>query len=348
MKRWSFKPLDSSFFRGANPFNMGEGGFLDSQFPPTAQTLAGVMRSAIAEAKGVNWQAFRNNQQPEIAQLIGRDSDDPGQLSFVGPYLIKDGERLYPLPLCLLRSEAEQAWMWLTPSPTVLKTDMGEKHLPLPQEPLVGAKPLEGAWLDGFNMQAVLNGKVPATYINAEMLFLSEARVGIERDNRKRQANDGMLYFTRHVRLQEGVGFGMAVHGADDVEPAAMVRLGGEGRMAQLTITDAPACAVTAGEGGNRYMLMLLTHGDFGGKSEPNLPQGVQLVAACVGKAVREGGWDYKKHRPKSLKSLVPAGSCYFVEGDEATIRALHGKYIGNRTAFGYGELAVGICKEGK
>jgi len=60
------------------------------------------------------------------------------------------------------------------------------------------------------------------------------------------------------------------------------------------------------------------------------------------GKAVREGGWDYKLGQPKPLRSLVPAGSVYFVKGNLSTLET----HIGNRTAFGYGEIAVGIWED--
>ncbi|PIQ31297.1 MAG: type III-B CRISPR module-associated protein Cmr3 [Zetaproteobacteria bacterium CG_4_9_14_3_um_filter_49_83] len=349
MKVWEFKPLDSCFFRGAKPFNSGEGGFLDSQFPPTAQTLAGVIRAAIGDAKGVDWEKFRSGQQPEIAELIGKESDHAGQLSFTGPYIFKAGERLYPMPLCLLHSEASGGWTRLIPSQETFKTDMdGMKHLPKPIKALPGAKPLENAWLDAGNMQLVLNGDEPASFIKESELFCGEARVGIERDNGKRMVNDGMLYFTRHVRLKEDISLGMVVSGADDVMPAGMVRLGGEGRMAHLKVADIVDSRLHGNDGkSDKFVLILLTHGDFLGKSEPALA-GINMISACIGKAVREGGWDYKHNRPKPLKSLVPAGSCYFVEGDEQAIRALHGKHIGKRTAFGYGEIAVGIWREGE
>jgi len=237
----------------------------------------------------------------------------------------------------------------LTVGQETFKTDMdGMKHLPKPIKALPGAKPLENAWLDAGNMQLVLNGDEPASFIKESELFCGEARVGIERDNGKRMVNDGMLYFTRHVRLKEDISLGMVVSGADDVMPAGMVRLGGEGRMAHLKVADIVDSRLHGNDGkSDKFVLILLTHGDFLGKSEPALA-GINMISACIGKAVREGGWDYKHNRPKPLKSLVPAGSCYFVEGDEQAIRALHGKHIGKRTAFGYGEIAVGIWREGE
>lgn len=349
MKVWQFEALDSLFFRGAKPFNSGEGGFLDSQFPPTAQTMAGVIRSAIAEAKGVNWQAFRDGNQAHISDLIGLDSEDTGKLTFVGPYLMKDGARLYPVPLHLLYSKVEEKWGKLQPQPAseALATDQGMRRLPeVVQGGPEGAKPLEDAWLDEHSLRQILQGDVPASFFKEEKLFEYESRTGIGRDNQMRKTVDGLLYFTRHLRLKAGVRLGMGVSGADDVQPARMQRLGGEGRMAHLDAASHQQGAqlrYNKANTANTAMLVLLTHGDFDGKAEPALPEGVELVSACIGKVVREGGWDYKKRQPKPLKSLAPAGSVYFVKGDISKL----GTHLGRRTAFGYGEIAIGNYEEG-
>lgn len=117
MKCITFEALDSLFFREAKPFNAGEGGFLDSQFPPPAQTLSGAIRTAIGEAEGIDWQ-----DKTAVARLVGT-TDDPAPLSFAGPYLLKGGKRLYPVPLNLLYSG--EKWTRLVPSKTTYKTDYG-------------------------------------------------------------------------------------------------------------------------------------------------------------------------------------------------------------------------------
>ena len=110
-------------------------------------------------------------------------------------------------------------------------------------------------------------------------------------------------------------------------------------------------------------LLVLLTHADFGG--DWRLPgfapdtqgavkvwrgqlHGVELNlhSAVLGKAAREGGWDLLHQQPRPVFSLIPAGSVYFctVAGDpKAAIYALHVQHIGNDTALGRGELAVGL-----
>jgi len=351
MKLWQFEPLDTCFFRGAQSFNAGEGGFLDSQFPPTAQTLAGIVRSSIAESMGVDWETMHRGGQEDIASLIGRSADDCGELRFTGPYLLKSGERLYAVPLHLLYSEKENTWRILQPGKDRLKTDRGDLYLPEPRgKSLEGAKPMERAWLDLVNMQKVLAGGEPKEFYNEKDMFVLESRAGIARNNQTRQAVDGALYFTRHVRLKEGITLGMGVIGAGNIKPGKMVRLGGEGRMAHLYVEEGMNFRPTPSwsqplQGldaqGDMFTIILLTHGDFNGESQPAFPKGLKLVSACVGKAVREGGWDYRKRQPKPLKSLVPAGSCYFVQGDITGLE----NHVGERTSFGYGEIAIGIWK---
>jgi len=340
MKWWKFDALDSLFFRGAKSFNQGEGGFLDSQFPPTAQTMAGVIRAAIGDAMGVDWKEFRNGNQPEVATLIGQEADDHGALHFAGPYIFKNEKRLYPMPLHVLYNQDQNTWGSLQPSAKPSQTDQGYLHLP--QADFEGGKALENAWLDEENLKYVLQGKDPQSFIKQSDLFTMESRTGIGRDNQARKTDQGLLYFTRHIRLEAGVKLVMGMNGADHIQPSAMLRLGGEGRMANVMIENGQPKQLREMKG-QHGVIVLLTHADFSGKAESNLPEDVKLVSACVGKAVREGGWDYKNNKPKSLKSLVPAGSVFFVEGNLAGLST----HLGNRTSFGYGEIAIGIYQEG-
>lgn len=343
MRLWEFSALDSLFFREAKPFNLGEGGFLDSRFPPSAQTMAGAIRGLIGEALGVNWRDFHEGRQPEIEAVIGKSADDPGKLCFAGPYVMWRGERLFPVPLCLLHS-ADGGWIRLRPAGTELMTDLGCRRLPAPTKNCPGAKPLEGDWLDAKNFQKVLEGGVPESWILSTRVVQADRRTGIRRINQERRVEEGALYFTGHLRLGEDVSLGMAVEGADDIEPDRLVRLGGEGRLARVTVREVSFDRPSAAPASNRAAVVMISHGDFGGAYEPDWPDGVRCVSACIGRSIREGGWDYRKKRPKPLRALVPAGSVYFVEGDLEGLKKL--THLGERTEFGYGEFALGIWEE--
>jgi len=350
MKCITFEALDSLFFREAKPFNAGEGGFLDSQFPPPAQTLSGAIRTAIGETQGIKW-----HDTEAVKNLLGT-ANDPTPLSFTGPYLFKDGKRLYPVPLNLLYNEKNKQWTCLSPSKTTFKTDMGDRVLPeLEEELFDGAKPIASGWLNTGNMQRVVNGKLPTGFIPEKDIFIREARTGIGRDNQKSVVKNEQLYFTRHIRLKEGITLAMGLSGADKLPKEGLLRLGGEGRLARLSVDEicqAPPLRPTEYSNAKGLILTLLTHGDFGGEVTPdwrNFHPGLELITACIGKTIREGGWDYAKRQPKALKSLVPAGSCYFmkVKDDKLSdvIASLNHKGIGERQPFGYGEVALGLWK---
>ena len=360
---WSFTPLDSCFFREAKPFNASEGGFLNSQFPPPAQTLAGSFRNTIGELLGADWEDYRTNPGNHIRKVIG-SPDSPSPLTFSGPYILFQHERIYPAPLHLLyriRTQTKDQifeWRRLQPGEKVI-SDMGAVSLPEVINKLEGGRLPEKIWLNRTDFEAVLNGGSPAGGISESHLVKDENRAGIGRNNQRSTVAEGLLYFVRHMRLCDQVSFGIVVEGMPEnnkLSEEVLTRLGGEGRLANLSrmpekVTLPAAPKLSGGEKG--LILTLLTHGEFSGKPEPNwasinaeLGVNLTLESACVGKPVREGGWDYAKRQPKPLISLVPAGSSYFVRvtGDIAqAFNALHGKKIGNRTEFGYGEIVAGL-----
>lgn len=346
---WRFDPLDTWFFREARGFEMSGGTELNSLFPPPARTVAGAIRTWIGEQRGVDWARFLDHADyAELRALIG-DGDSLGQLQFTGPYPLWNDERLYPAPLHLLAKD--DAYQFLEPGDPV-RCDLGDAvRLPQLKAPLMGAKPLEDAWLSAENLQQVLQGKAPKEVIKANDLYTEEHRLGIARDNKTRTGREGLLYQTRHLRPRPELAIGAETCGlpADWSPKPDVMRFGGEGRPTAVQVSPtAPAPLPVPKIVGRNLLLMLLTPADFGGTWElptwPEIP--LKLECAVLGKTMREGGWDLARQRPRAVRSLVPAGSVYFCTletGDvTAAVTALHGKHIGLDTALGRGELAVG------
>jgi len=68
----------------------------------------GAMRTAIGDELKVDWRAFGSNPESyhlpdgqRLRDLIGF-GDDYGPLTLAGPWPVFGGQRLYPVPLCLL------------------------------------------------------------------------------------------------------------------------------------------------------------------------------------------------------------------------------------------------------
>jgi CRISPR-associated protein Cmr3 len=374
-KLWCFEALDSWFFRESRPHGTVGGSELASVFPPPARTIAGAVRTLIGATQGVNWEQYPA-AYPDLEQQIG-NANGLGKLQLRGPYLLKDGQRLYPVPLHLLGKSIPSAngtdtddekWEFICLHPgNPVECDLGKVRLPVLEQPLPGAKPLENVWLHGADLTLVLKGEKPNHLYRKRELLVEEPRLGIARHYGRRTVEESLLYQTRHIRLHEGVALGVMVSGIDPAfHPAGgLLRCGGEGRLGAVTVLEPPQDSLFAPPQpvANRLLLVLLTHADFSGgwlppgfKAEKengiHIWQGeinkikLTIQAAAVGKLVREGGWDLSKQRPRPVIGLVPAGSAYFctVDGDpQMAVTALHSKSIGNNTELGHGELAVGL-----
>lgn len=366
---WTFKAVDTWFFRESRPMEAVGGAQLQSVFPPPARTLVGAIRTAIGDAAGVDWKAYGADSDHPLRAVIG-DSDSLGPLQFTGPVIVRGGVRLYPAPLALLAGPAgadkQRKFVRLTPSASPVKCDIGMVRLPVKSAPLDGAAPLEGYWLTDEGMNEFLRGTVPSGgHLVAESdLFRPEERLGIGRDVHAGSVQEGMLYQTRHVRPREDVAIGMSIRGLRQgvVPGCGISRLGAEGRLGAWTCdrhTHHPIQSRISA----RLLLVLLTPALFlrgwvpDGLESITTANGEQvwegqlagvplrLVCAVIGKAQREGGWDMVHAAPRAVENLVPAGSCYFFEClDDAAnlIGLLAGLQIGQDTQWGRGEVAVG------
>lgn len=383
-----FHALDSLFFRESRPFGVAGGSELTSLFPPPARTLLGAVRTLLGEALGVDWEeykklngAYRLNDVA-VAEVIGY-GDDLRRLRLHGPWLMSGAQPLYPAPLTLLYGGG--GFRRLTPGPPV-DCDLGEAvRLPILAEGAGGGKELEGVWLtaevfakclakqgipevhDLYRRRHVLTGDD-----RGKTIAVDDPRLGIARVNARRTVGPGMLYQTRHVRLADGISICVGIEGVDAGYVPAMgqLRLGGEGRIAAVERLDAAPPlpkAPEAGELREGLTLTLLTHARFtdgdwkpdgliAGRDDNGCTvwrgtlHGIELsvVSAALGRSVREGGWDMLNHKPRSVVSLIPAGSTYFVtlppgQDAGAAIEALHGKQIGEEQAMGRGLVAVGV-----
>lgn len=200
-----------------------------------------------------------------------------------------------------------------------------------------------------------------------------EPKIGLKRDNTIRRNVDGMLYGIAFARPRNGVRLAIYVSGEgldERIHPerTSVVRFGGEGKLARLdvcTVTNdmRPTCSQLHNKNGLiRFRLVLATpalmpiggwlpEGFTQNSGSPTAWNGTvggvtcTIVSACIGKAVKIGGWDLKNNSPRTLQSLVPAGSVYFCEADaseKTNIEKLHGSHIGSKTEYGFGHMLVG------
>lgn len=362
MNCFALTPQDAWFFRDGRPYNHGESNQanVESLFPPPARTLTGALRAALARANG--WDGKRGTWPPAVTTAFGDGPDDLGQLQFIGPFLIKDNQPLWPLPRHLLGKAASGTWTpkaLLQPAEQPTETDQGSLRLPeIPRSVTDrdGLKPAESAWITRAGLDTLLKGGLPPadTLVRPSELWRVEARIGLKRDADTLIVGEGDLYSPAYVRLRRGVSLGVGFSGL----PAGMnslpglFPLGGESRLAQCEVwpgNPLPSTPDTGAfpidtNGRARFVLVLLTPG----RLDPGKPplDGVELVSACVGKPLFYGGWDSLRHGPLPLEPFLPPGSVWFCRAPAdrlPEILSQHGRWLGQHTAHGFGQIAIGL-----
>lgn len=369
-------PIDAWFFRDGRPYNQGESGQTDvrSLFPPFAPTVVGTLRAALAVGQGWNG---RESWANELHPILGNGFDDLGQLQFHGPFLVRDGKCLFPVPLHLLGRTADHAtlaqsfWLpsaFLAPNLVgpVLESDLGPVRFPVPIRSKGQCGQLKeptGLWATAEGFSRVLRGELPdaESLVPSIALWKTEQRVGLARNHDRRAAEEGALYSPEYVRLFRGVELATVVEGMpEDWLLPDLIAFGGESRLAHCVIRPdelpLPQSPVDMIRESNRLTISLLSPlcspTDSSGRLSLPLPgecfpgvAGATIVSACVGKPVQIGGWNSLKREPLPLIPYLPAGSTWFCEADPAvldSVLALHGRHIGERTPYGFGQIALG------
>ncbi|HHV07482.1 MAG TPA: type III-B CRISPR module-associated protein Cmr3 [Firmicutes bacterium] len=250
---------ESYFFRGGQPFNAGEYGYLPSSFPPNCQVMQGAIRTALLKGHGVDFADYNKNNYCSVCgggidvcsvlKAVGSSGSyhDIG-MDLKGPCVVhRSGsniQRLYPAPLDLVRQETTSGrgnYVRLRPSLEPLVTDRGLLYLPAGESRY---KSLEDAWITEDGLLSYLTGKeVQAKNIywskgelerDSNVFLAREKRIGIARDHVKRVAKEHMLYATEHVRFRTEYGLGVRVGSLPEVTLPSIVKLGGEGRISSL------------------------------------------------------------------------------------------------------------------
>ncbi|MBS9780601.1 MAG: hypothetical protein KGV51_08245 [Moraxellaceae bacterium] len=400
----NIKQVDSWFFREARPHGSAGANALSSVFPPPTRTLMGALRSHIGNSYFVK-NSNKSWDDLEVTNVIG-DADNLGSLQPRGVFLQKNEQTYFPAPVNICYKVDETAdeedkpkyYFAMQLSDNHYQTDVG--NLYLPQLPITvkglddvkGAKPLEKSWLSKTAWEQILAGTPQNLAQNKDNVqsttdFINdEYRLGIQVNSNQRSVEQGILYQTTHVRLQSDVGLSMPViydkqqldklvDVKEFCKKSHLVRLGGEGRMAELTIEETteqqantfnylptpPTQLTTNVNGKKRFMLYLISK--LAMQENSWLPQGfnqsengwvgkvrdidITILSACIGKAYREGGWDLKRQRPRAITNFLPAGSAFFVEVDNAIddkqlIDNLHGKSFLTDDEWGEGIILVG------
>ncbi len=367
-KKVEIEQVDRLFFRANTPFDRFAKTWevIEGQFPPSAFTVVGAVRAAIAKELGWNGQGRWNDK---VSNLIGKDIHELDPLDFDGPFIERDGKTFVPIPQFVVKQEGGFGILRPNESKKMCVTGANVEIHPLGTGNEAkfdaiksGFIPLE--WLK--NLLDLRTAKPIEKFWKASDFHQGEYQPGVFLEiGSKSSANERGFFTRQYTRLRDGVTLSLYLQGLD--ESAAKKRLvtplGGEGKFATIHLRDTddqvlPKITKLNKEDGKcRFFIYLATHYRPTTKDKINRInvlealkedlqlQNVEFAGSSVGKPIKIGGWDMFRNRPLQLDAFVPAGSVFFFRADESLemeILAGSRNKVGQFTRFGFGQYLVG------
>jgi len=301
MNWYTFKPIDTLFFRGAEPMNIGENHTAADNFPPPAQTLAGALRTAVLAQNGISLtDYYANNLDTDILSLIGAPGETPG-FDIIGPLFQKGATNFIPAPYSWFIEKEEKEEKEKSSVKVYKSFRLNSDLIKTSGSDLSWAKGLSGVleslggkWIDA---SALHTANESITKKETHEFFDIEPRTGIAL-TQNRSVREGHLYSFNHARLKRDDSI---VFGVDKDLPLAkngVLKLGAEQRFgAYHSISP-----INFGNGvsGNFLSLSMVA-----GSQESN------AAVIATGKIQYIGGWDLKKGFHKPMQGYFPSGSVF-------------------------------------
>ena len=98
MEWFKFAPVDTLFFRGAEPMDIGENHTTSHVFPPPTHTLSGALRTTVLIQKGVSFEDYGKGRAPaEIYESIGQ-AGQAAPFTLIGPLFMIENDIYVPAP----------------------------------------------------------------------------------------------------------------------------------------------------------------------------------------------------------------------------------------------------------
>lgn len=296
MNWYKFTPVDTLFFRGAEPMNLGENHTVSHVFPPPAHTLSGALRTVVLIQKGVSFGAYGNGKAPaEIYEIIGQ-AGKPAPFNLIGPLFMLENDVYVPAPYSWFMEKDS-----VSGKTEVVKGKSLKSHL-LKSEAVefIWAKgkkgelvSLGGMWIKKENLHSAdtaIEVKKSTDY------FENEPRTGIALE-KNRRVREGHLYSFNHTRLKKDVCLIFGTDGNLPIDDQGVLKIGAEQRFGWYEKLSQDNMGFS--DEGNLYLSLSILEGT----DEAN------MSVIATGKILYFGGWDLHTGFHKPMKGFFPAGT---------------------------------------
>lgn len=296
MSWYEFKPVDTLYFKGAEPMNLGENHTASHLFPPPAQTLAGALRTAVLIQNDISFESYAKGEAPvEISNAIGK-AGEPAPFNLMGPLFMMGKEVYLPAPYSWFMEKKS-----IGDKVAVIKGKTIQSHLLKSETPeFIWAKgetgelvSLGGMWI---KREDIHSGEAIIEVRKNEDFVENEPRIGIALD-KSRRVREGHLYSFNHARFKENVSM---IFGTDNDLPLkdrGVLKIGAEQRFGWYR--NLPGDMMENGGKGDLHLSLSLLEGT----------DEVNQAVVATGKILYIGGWDMHKGFHKPMKGFFPAGT---------------------------------------
>ena len=302
-------PLDTLFFRGDTPMEAGQT-TCESLFPPPSSVIMG---------------AFRTELMKQFNIPLNRTNGD--KIAFtVEAVLVKKGKNLYapwPANWYVELPKDEESYIGkkiivsekidTTNHPLRIQSSEGdvsmfkenekEYEAKSEEEKKYEAQNLSSCWVNTRLLTETLKGcsiKID-DILPSKDIYSNELRTGIGLDNNK-NAEEGKLYSSSHIRLQEGISLVFCLSQEPSfegkfIQESGIIQLGGEKRLCSYKKLK---CDELPNMRQNYYSYIPV---------EATANNVKKIVAS--GKIKATSGWDLDKGFHKPTTSWIPAGAIF-------------------------------------
>lgn len=304
---YQLTPIDTLFFRGAEPLEAGQPS-RDTLFPPPVSVIQGALRTAVLKQRGVAFADYKANRcPPDVLESIGICGQPaPFQVTAI---LLARRETIYvPWPASWF-VEKEQLPKGACPTligRTILRATPPESAAAslrlhssagakLPMVRAVDAEQLAGHWLRLDCLRTP-----PVTIAVDDLLapgefYDLEPRAGIAIDG-KRKVERGKIYSAAHIRLRQDVTLVVGIDIDIGLADQGFITLGGEQRMCGYARRQVPNLPEKSAS-----MFVTLAPVELTAEMLP--------VVFAASKPVTLAGWDLAKGFHKATTTWLPAGT---------------------------------------
>lgn len=300
MDWYKFTPVDTLYFRGAEPMNLGENHTASRNFPPPAHTLSGALRTAVLVQNNVPFESYGQGEAPaEIISAIGR-AGEAAPFNLIGPLFMLEDDIYVPAPYSWFMEKDNG-----NGKVKVVKGNPLKSHLLKSEAPeFIWAKgekgemvSLGGMWIKKQNLHS---DETMIEVKRSEDFFENEPRTGIALE-KNRRVRQGHLYSFNHARLKKDVCLFFGTDKTLPLKDRGVLKIGAEQRFTWYEKLTNNQAGINFSTEGNHYVSLSIVEGT----DEEN----ASVVA--TGKILYFGGWDLHIGFHKPMKGFFPAGTVF-------------------------------------